>query len=246
MSESDHRTGPAGTPADFATTHWSVVLRAARDDQAQMAALEELCRNYWRPIYTYVRRRGSSPEEAQDLTQSFFERLLEKNWLADVDPERARFRSFLLTMVSRFITNEYHRAHSQKRGGKAFHFSIQDPELENQLVASPGAGSPEQDFDRHWALTVLERALQRLKTEAAESGKQTHFVHLSPYLSQEAEPGDYARLATQLKMSAGTVAVSVHRLRHRYRELVRSEIGETLSHQADTDLEMNHLMAALR
>lgn len=246
MSESDDRKGPADAPADFATTHWSVVLRAARDDKAQLAALEELCRNYWRPIYTYVRRRGSNPEEAQDLTQSFFERLLEKNWLADVDPERARFRSFLLTMVSRFITNEYHRTHTQKRGGKAFHFSIQDPDLENQLVANPGAGSPEQDFDRHWAMTVLERALKRLRAEAAESGKAHQFNQISPFLSQEAESGDYARLAAQLSMSAGAVAVSVHRLRHRYRELVRAEIGETLAHQADTDLEMNHLMAALR
>ena len=149
-------------------------------------------------------------------------------------------------MVSRFLANEYHRAHSKKRGGKAFHFSIQDPELENQLVASPGAGSPEQDFDRHWALTVLERALKGLRSEVAESGKVAHFDQLSPYLSQEAEAGDYARLAAQLKISAGAVAVSVHRLRHRYRELVRAEIGETLTNQADTDLEMNHLMAALR
>lgn len=246
MSGSEFNTGPSGAPADFATTHWSVVLRAARDDKAQLAALEELCKNYWRPIYAYIRRRGSTPEEAQDLTQSFFERLLEKNWLADVDPQRARFRSFLLTMVSRFIANEYHRAHTQKRGGKAFHFSIQDPDLENQLVASPGAGSPEQDFDRHWALTVLERALKRLRIEAAESGKAAHFDLISPYLSQEAGAGDYARLAAELKISAGAVAVSVHRLRHRYRELVRSEIGETLAHQADTDIEMNHLMAALR
>ena len=149
-------------------------------------------------------------------------------------------------MVSRFLANEYHRAHTQKRGGKAFHFSIQDPELESQLVASQGAGSPEQDFDRHWALTVLERALKRLRAEAAESGKAAHFDQLSAYLSQEAAAGDYTQLAGQLKMSAGAVAVSVHRLRHRYRELVRVEIAETLSNQADTDLEMNHLMAALR
>jgi RNA polymerase sigma-70 factor (ECF subfamily) len=246
MSGSEFNAGPSGAPADFATTHWSVVLRAGRDDQSQLAALEELCKNYWRPIYAYVRRRGSTPEEAQDLTQSFFEKLLEKNWLADVDPQRARFRSFLLTMVSRFIVNEYHRTHTQKRGGKAFHFSVQDPELENQLVASPSAGSPEQDFDRHWAMTLLDRALKRLRAEAEESGKAAQFDLLSPHLSQEAEAGDYARLATQLKMSSGAVAVSVHRLRHRYRELVRAEIAETLTDQADTDLEMNHLMAALR
>lgn len=246
MCAAESNPGHPGASPEFATTHWSVVLKAARDDEAQLAALEELCRNYWRPIYAYIRRRGHQPEAAQDLTQGFFERLLEKNWLADIDPDRARFRSFLLTMVSRFLANEYYRTQTLKRGGGALHFSIQDQELENQLVASTTSGSPEEDFDRQWAMTVLERALKRLRAESVEAGKQAFFDHLSPYLSQEASSGDYAQLGQKLGISVGAVAVSVHRLRHRYRELVRAEIAETLTNQADTDQEMNHLMAALR
>ncbi len=231
---------------DFATTHWSVVLRAAKDGDSQAAALEELCSNYWRPIYAYIRRRGHPPEDAQDLTQGFFHRLLEKGWLTDIDPDRARFRSFVLTMVSRFLANEFHRETSQKRGGGRFHFSIQDADLENQLAADASTSSPEQDFDRRWALTVLDRAIARLRQESSPAHRAIHFERLSPFLSREADAGDYAALAAELGLTAGGVAVSVHRLRHRYRDLVREEIAETLSHPSDVDEEMRHLFAALR
>lgn len=246
VSGMDVQPPAVGTTDQFATTHWSMVVRASRPGESQSAALEDLCRHYWRPVYAFVRRRGHSPEEAQDLTQGFFERLLEKNWLAQVDPDRARFRSFLLTMVTRYVTNEFHRSHAQKRGGGVWTFSIHDEDLEHQLMADQSRFSPEQLFDRRWALTVLERAIQRLHEEAVQAGKESQFQALNPFLSQDADPGDYPALARKLSMSPGTVAVAVHRLRHRYRELVRAEIGETLARPADTEIELQHLFAALR
>ena len=237
---------PSPGAEQFATTHWSVVLRASKDCAAQEEALEELCKNYWKPLYGYVRRKGHTQEEAQDLTQGFFERLLEKSWLSDVDPHRARFRSFLLMMITRYMSNEFHRGQTQKRGGRQFHLPIHLDGLEDQIPSNEGAFSPEQEFDRRWALTLLDRALGRLRSESSEAGRIALFQQLCPFLSAEAEPGDYLRLAQALQMSPGGVGVAVHRLRHRYRELVRAEVMETLSDPQDTDQEMEHLFAALR
>ena len=230
----------------FETTHWSVVLRASRDGAAQASALEELCRNYWRPLYAYVRRRGHTFEDAQDLTQGFFERLLEKGWLEEVDPNRARFRSFLLTMISRYMANEYHRSTAEKRGGKQIHFSIHDETLEGQLVSEAPLSTPEQDFDRRWALTVLNRAMEQLKDEQRQADKLRMFQRISPFLSQDVAAGDYAQAAGELKVSPGAVAVAVHRMRHRYRELVRREVSQTLSDPNETDIELKHLFESLK
>ncbi len=245
MSESEANPGSPAAPQDFATTHWSVVLRASRDGTAQAAALEELCVHYWRPIYAFIRRRGNPPEEAQDLTQGFFERFLEKSWLADVDPGRARFRAFLLTMVTRFLATEFRRGQALKRGGGQFHFSVHDPALEDELSSTSSQFSPEEEFDRRWALTVLGRGMERLKAECLSEPKRTQFEKLSPFLSQEPAAGVYSTLATELKMSASALAVAVHRLRQRYRELVRLEISETLANPADTDTELKHLLDAM-
>lgn len=238
--------GPRPGGEHFATTHWSVVLRASMDGEAQAAALEELCRNYWQPLFGYVRRKGHTQEEAQDLTQGFFERLLEKSWLSDVDPTRARFRSFLLTMITRYLANEFHRGQTQKRGGSRPHLALHVDGLEDQIPSGETGFSPEQEFDRRWAITLLDRAMVRLRRESMEGGKTALFEHLSPFLSAEAEPGDYLRLSQSLQMSAGGIGVAVHRLRHRYRELVRSEVMDTLSDPQDADQEMEHLFAALR
>ncbi|MBI1842797.1 MAG: sigma-70 family RNA polymerase sigma factor [Verrucomicrobia bacterium] len=241
-----HAHGGAGST--FATTHWSVVLRAGQSsDRSQAEALEKLCQSYWRPIYAYIRRRGCAPESAQDLTQGFFERLLEKSWLSDIDPNRAKFRSFLLTMVSRFLANEYDRAQAIKRGGGQLHLNVDDPALENQLAAEPEATSPERAFDRQWALTVLDRAFTRLEAESAGSrDRGAHFKSLQGFLAQEAVAGDYHRLAGELGLSSGAVAVMVHRLRHRYKELVRAEIAETLGNAAEVETEMRYLLEVLR
>lgn len=232
----------------FTTTHWTVVLAAAQSDpRKQAAALEQLCRTYWYPLYSYIRRRGNGPEEAQDLTQEFFARLLEKHWLAGVEKNGSRFRSFLLTALNGFLANEYDRATAAKRGGGQQILSLDAEQAEHRYSLEPSTSeTPEKIFDRRWALTVLDRALSRLKDETAVSGKARQFELLSPFLSREADAGEYATLAKKLAVSAGAVGVSVHRLRQRYRELVRAEIADTVADSAQVDAEMRDLFAALR
>lgn len=210
-------------------------------------ALESLCRTYWFPLYAYVRRRGHGPEDAQDLTQEFLARMLEKNWLADIEPRIARFRSFLLTALNRFLMNEYDRAHTAKRGGGKPLLWLHQEQAEGLYTSEPSTDeTPERVFDRRWALAVLDHALKRLREEVGAAGKARQYDLLSQFLSHEAEAGEYSRIAQQLGWSDGAVGVAVHRLRQRYREVVREEVAKTVLSSAQLDDEMRYLLALLR
>lgn len=230
----------------FATTHWSVVLAAGRSGSPRQAeALEKLCRGYWYPLYAYIRRRGHGPEDAKDLTQEFLARLLEKNWLADVDPHTGRFRSFLLTTLSRFLLNDYDRSQAAKRGGGKILLSLDQEQAEGRYRHEPATDeTPETIYQRRWALAVLDEALMHLREELNAAGKLLQFELLNPFLSREAEPGEYSRIAERLGLSVGAVAVAIHRLRQRYREVVREEVAHTLANAAQVEEEMCCLFRA--
>jgi RNA polymerase sigma factor (sigma-70 family) len=234
---------PAGR---FLTTRWSLVLKAAQSGCAE-DALEQLCRIYWYPLYVFVRRRGHNPHEAEDLTQEFFARLLERQWLEGIQPEGGRFRSFLLTMLNRFLANEWDRAQARKRGGGQTFVSLDDLAPEDRFRNEPATReTPELAFDRAWAMTMLDRALTTLRQEALTDGRTLQFDLIHPFLSREPGEGEYDRVATELGVSAGAVAVAVHRLRRRYREQVRQEVAETLADPEMLDEELRHLFAALQ
>jgi RNA polymerase sigma factor (sigma-70 family) len=229
----------------FVTTQWNLVLSAAKTGAAQPNALEQLCRAYWYPLYAYVRRRGNDSEDARDLTQEFFSRLLEKKWLADIEPEGGRFRSFLLTAMNRFLANEYDRAQAAKRGGGRQIISLDEERAEERYLNEPVTSeTPEKVFERRWALTVLDQALARLRAESTDKPRQ--FELLNPFLSREAGEGEYAAIGAELGVTGGAVGVAVHRLRQRYRQLVREEIANTLVDANQVDEEMRQLLAALR
>jgi RNA polymerase sigma-70 factor (ECF subfamily) len=230
----------------FAATRWSVVRAAGGGDtRRRVAALEHLCQTYWQPLYAYVRRRGNSPADAQDLTQEFFARLLAGDSLADVAPEKGHFRAFLLAAVKHFLANAHDRRMAAKRGGGVPHLSLDTDEAERCYQhAAPAALQPDRLFDRQWALTVLERALDRLRAEhdTPEKGKQ--FEALKGALSADAETVPYAELGARLRMTEGAVKVAVHRLRKRYREMLKAEIAETVEDPAQVAEELRSLMAA--
>ena len=235
------------TAAQFTTTHWSIVL-AARDpaDTEAGQALEVLCRNYWRPLYAFVRRRGYSPAEAQDLTQEFFARLLAKNYLHTVDPAKGKFRSFLLAALEHFLAKEWRRGQAQKRGGDFSFLSLEEMCAEDRNGEPAAAGlSPEQVFDREWAAALLERVLQRLQTEYATAGKAQAFETMKVFLTGERRPGAYADLAQQLGTTEAALKMSVSRMRHRYGQLLREEIAGTVSGPDEVEEELKNLFAAL-
>ena len=232
----------------FLTTHWSVVL-AARDGESSKScqALEQLCRAYWGPLYSYICRRGYTHEDAKDLTQEFFVRVSAPDFLVSVSRDKGKFRSFLLATLNHFLANEWHRANAQKRGGNAHHVSLDAEIGEGRPIEEPAsAETPEAFFDKRWALTILERALAALRQEFAADGKLAQFDVLKPYLTDASAERDYERAAAQLQMKAVSVAVAVHRLRKRYRELVRSEVAQTVQSQAELEGEMSYLLSVLR
>ena len=237
----------AGQDRCFVTTHWSVVLTARDGTSPQCReALEELCRTYWYPLYGYIRRRGYTHEDARDLTQEFFLCVNASNFLASVSSEKGKFRSFLLASLNHFLANDWHRANAQKRGGGAGHVPIDSDACEDRHLADLAtAEAPEAFFDKQWALTILERALNALREELAASGKQPIFDHLKIYLTDASAGKDYADAATQLQMKPGTVAVTVHRLRARYREIVRASVAQTVGSEADLESEMSYLLSVL-
>ena len=242
------RPHAAELPDDrFVATRWSIVLRASRPGTPEAAeALEVLCRSYWYPIYGYVRSRGHGPDDAQDLVQEFFARLLEKNWLANIEPETGKFRCFLLTAVKRFLLNDFDHRNAQKRGGGRTVLSLNAEQAEGRYFAEPATDeTPERIFDRHWALAVLDQALTSLRSEAAKMGKAKEFQLLGSFLSREAEPGEYARIAAELGVSVSAVAVAVHRLRQRYREVLRECVASTMAEPCQADQEIRALIAAL-
>jgi RNA polymerase sigma-70 factor (ECF subfamily) len=253
---SSNSTTPSGSdalPANaavgdiFATTHWTVVLAAGRRSTPQADhALEELCRTYWYPLYAYARRRGHGPEDAQDLTQEFFARLLAKHWIESADREKGRFRTFLLTAMSRFLGNEWHRAGAQKRGGYAAHLPLDAGTAESRYEADSAITlTPDRLYDRQWAMTLLDRALTRLRTEQERAGKAREFAVLSPFLTAERGGIPYDQAAAQLGVNHAAARQAVHRVRKRFREVFREEITQTVAAPEEVEEEIRHLLAAL-
>ena len=237
---------PLRHPA-FVTTHWSLVLTAGRNDTVRAHdALAKLCATYWYPLYAYVRRRGRSPEDAQDLTQEFFARLLERNWLERADQEKGRFRSFLLSAMNHFLADEWDKARAQKRGGGVTPLPLQFDTAETRYTHEPADKvTPEQNFERRWALTLLDEVLRRLRAEYVEEGRAELFAALHPCLVGDRTAQPYAELAEKLGVSEGTVKAAVHRLRQRYRQVLRAEIAQTVAGPGEVDEELRHLFAIL-
>lgn len=243
--EDNQATVPA-TVAQFATTHWSVVLSAGGTSTQGQAALEKLCRAYWYPLYAYVRRKGQSPHDAQDLTQAFFARLLERGLVKDADPARGRFRSFLLTSLKNFLNDEWDKARAQKRGGGHPVISLDEQAAEGRYLLEPADESnAEKIFERRWALTLLEQTLARLEAEYAALGKRRLFDELHPVLLGEKRSLTYAQAGERLGMTEGAVKVTVHRMHRRYRELVRAEIANTVAAPIEIEDELRHLFSVL-
>jgi RNA polymerase sigma-70 factor (ECF subfamily) len=229
----------------FATTHWSVVLSAGHSETTRgRDALAALCKTYWYPLYAYVRRRGHSPHDAEDLTQGFFARLLATQSLAGVSPNKGKFRTFLLVALNRFLANEWHRASSQKRGGGAYMVPLHGHTAETRYIAEPVEQlTAEKLFERRWALTLLDRVLTRLGQDFNTPEKKEQFEKLKPYLTAERGTIPYAEAALALGMNEGTVKVAVHRLRRRFRELFREEVAHTVARPEEVDEEIQHLLA---
>ena len=233
-------------PSGFATTHWSLITRAATTSAEGRAALEALCRAYWFPVYAFARKQGWTAVDAEDVTQDFFAEIVQSEFLQRADPERGRFRSYLLLAVKRRIVNAHDRANAQKRGGGVRIVSIDEPIAEKQFLEIDDPGlDPSQTYERSWALTVLQRARQRLREEQAARGRLPEFELLEPFLSAPPAEGEYAALASNLKMARNGVAVAVHRLGKSYRNLVRDEIADTVEDPAEVGDELNHLLKVL-
>ena len=237
------------SPRRFATTHWSLVNEARSDElgrERAREALGELCRIYWYPLYAFVRRRGYSPADAQDLTQAFFARILETDGLATADRDRGRFRSYLLGAMKHFLANEWNRGLARKRGGQIRFVEWNAANVEARYTEeSEHSDSPELLFDREWALQSLSSALQALDAEMTKAGKGDQFSVLKGALTGD-DGSPRSEMAARLKMSEGAVKVAIHRLRQRFRALLRATVAETVRNQADLDDEMRYLVAILR
>ena len=222
------------------------MTRAARPSAEGRAALETLCRAYWFPVYALARKQGCSASDAEDVTQDFFAEILQSEFLQRADPERGRFRSYLLTAVRRRIVNAHDRDTAHKRGGGVRFVSIDEPLAERQFLEIDDPGlDPSETYERSWALTVLQRARHRLREEQAANGRLPEFELLEPFVSAPPAEGEYAALAASLKMPRNAVAVAVHRLGKCYRNFVRDEIAETVENPADVGDELNHLLKVL-
>ena len=247
MSIMSSQASAGDAPRLFPPTRWSVVLAATQRHAPESAqALEAICRDYWYPLYTYVRRSGQSPHDAQDLTQEFFARLLEHHWLDTADREKGRLRTFLMVALKHFMHKEWRRASAQKRGGGAAPLELDTACAEGLYAADTGPNlAPDAAYDRQWALTLLDLTLKRLAAEFAAVGRAGDFTVLKGCLMAASGAIDYATVAGQLGVNAGAARVAVHRLRKRFREIYREEISQTLAEDADLDAELRHLAAAL-
>ncbi len=245
MTATEHVRGASGR-AGFEATRWSVVFAAGSDDAAQAAALEHLCGTYWYPLYAFVRRQGRSPEDAQDLTQAFFARLIAKRDLAAADPVRGRFRSFLLAAMKHFLANEWDKARALKRGGGVHVTSLDAGDAETRYLREPADPvTPERIFERRWALTLLDEVLRRLRADYEARGQRVLFESLKDTLTGGGGEDGHAAAALRLGMTEGAVKVAAHRLRRRYRDLLRTEITATVDTPAEVDDELRHLFAVL-
>lgn len=229
----------------FVTTRWSVVL-AAQDPAAPDAAtaLETLCRTYWYPLYAYVRSAGRTPEDAEDMTQEFFARLLARDWLKVVAPEKGRFRAFLLMAMKRFLAKEWRRELAQKRGEGRKPLPLDTTVAEGRFAAEPPL-SPDELYDRRWALMLLEEALGQVSREFTQAAREQEFAALKPWLGAARGEIPYAELATQLATNEGAARVAVHRLRKRFRELFRQTIAQTVADADEVETEVRHLLGVL-
>lgn len=231
----------------FATTRWTMVNAAGRSrDERASAALAELCEIYWPPLYGYLRGRGYRAEQAQDLTQGFFARLLETQAIRSADPARGRFRAFLLTALKRYVINEHQRGAAARRGGRHLHFQLDFAEAERAFAAEHRHDElPDRLFDRKWAAIVLARALERLRDEYTASGKADVARALLPYLTESSDLPSYRAVAADLGVSEGAVKVAVHRLRQRYGAILRAEVAETVTGGQEVDAELRDLLRAV-
>jgi RNA polymerase sigma-70 factor (ECF subfamily) len=233
---------------EFTTTHWSVVLRVNHSDSRLASqALETLCCSYWYPLYAYVRRMGHSPHDAQDLTQEFFARLLQLNYLRHADPNQGRFRTFLLTSLKHFLINDWKKGNRQERGGGQKVFSLDEQTAETRFAMEPAAAQPPDSlYDRGWAAILLDRAMTALRAEFEQTDKLEMFERLKVFVWGEKNALPYVTMAGELRMSEGAVKVAVHRLRQRYGELLRIEVAQTVSTPAEVNEELRYLVSVIR
>jgi RNA polymerase sigma factor (sigma-70 family) len=232
-------------PSQFPTTRWTLVV-AAGDPQRKEArsALVSLCENYWYPLYAYLRRRGYSADEGQDLTQEFFVRVLEGRYLDRADPEKGRFRSFILTSLKFFVADEEDRHRARKRGGGVL-VPLEFSSGEERYQREPAHDeTPERIFERRWALSVLDRVVEKLRDEFVQHGRPEHFERLKVFLLGQSD-ASYAALACEMNTSEGALKVAIHRLRKRYRELFRQEIADTVADPAEVESELRYLASVL-
>lgn len=243
----NERTTTQDGARTFPVTQWTVVLAASRTPSPESAAaLERLCGLYWYPLYAFARRSGYSPADAEDLTQEFFERLLEHNWIAQADPHRGRFRSFLLMAFKRFLGKEWAKARTLKRGGQVRFVTLPLETAETRYSQEPAdTRTPEQAFEKHWALALLAAVLNRLREDYARDGKSALFEVLEPCLVGKRETLPYATLAAQVGTSEAAVKMAVSRLRERYRARLKEEIGHTVASAAEAEEELRHLFRVL-
>jgi RNA polymerase sigma factor (sigma-70 family) len=238
----------SGKADGFSATHWSVVMAAGNGDSVQAAeALDTLCRRYWYPLYAFVRRQGHGAHEAEDLTQEFFARFLAKEYFGRADPALGRFRNFLLACLKHFLAEQWRQAGRLKRGGGQTLLSWDSLTAEERYLSEPAdTVTPEKVYDRRWALTLLEQALARLGAEQSAAGKGKMFTQLKDYLWGEGSGTAYAEMAKRLDMTEGALKVTVHRLRQRYRELLREEVAHTVAAVHEIDEELRYLVAVIR
>src|SRR5579864_82376 len=232
-------------PSQFPTTRWTLVVAAGDPHPKESrSALVSLCENYWYPLYAYLRRRGYPADEAQDLTQEFFVRVLEGRYLDRADPEKGRFRSFILTSLKFFVADEEDRHRARKRGGGILvplEFSSGEARYQREPAHDE---TPEQIFERRWALAMLDRVVERLRNEFVHHGRPEHFERLKVFLLGQSD-APYAALAREMNTSEGALKVAIHRLRKRYRELFRQEIADTVADPAEVESELRFLAAVL-
>jgi RNA polymerase sigma-70 factor (ECF subfamily) len=247
-----HDTTQSSQAADqvglFPHTHWSRVIAAGKSADSTHAreALARLCETYWYPLYAFIRRQGHAPHDAEDLTQSFFAFLLERNLLAVADPSKGRFRSFLLVSLKNFLANEFDRAQAQKRGGGQVILSFNANSAETRFVAEPADyQSPDKVFERNWALALLAQVLARLRAEQVAEGKLAQFDKLKPFLMGDGAVPSYAELAAQTGLKEETLRMAVSRLRRKFRILLCEEIAHTLADPSALEDELRCLFAAL-
>ena len=231
--------------SQFPTTRWTLVVAAGEPQRKEArSALVFLCENYWYPLYAYLRRRGHPADQAQDLTQEFFMRVLEGRYLDRANPEKGRFRSFILTSLKFFVADEEDRQRARKRGGGSL-VPLEFSSGEARYQREPGHDeTPEHIFERRWALSVLDRVVERLRSEFVQHGRPEHFERLKVFLLEQSNT-PYAALASEMKTSEGALKVAIHRLRKRYRELFRQEIADLVADPADVESELRYLAAVL-